>query len=316
MTSKRAFDPAQRPLLLCTGTDPAMAAHLAEVAASLLATRSAVVMATWHTPPMSALETVMDALYDADLQVRAVARDAAAAAAGAALDVLDSCGIAVQRRLSPEEMPPWHVALEIAEEVGASIIVAGTNEAPAARPGALGREARALAHRSTVPLLLVPPGAEPVPDGAPAVFAYDDCAPAAHALQQGIELMTPRPAIAATAWETASYAVGVALLAVPAGVARTGADRLDEAARSHAAGVAAEAGTRLAYAGWSAETTPVEARHNVASALIDLAAEHDAGVIVTGTRGRPRVTAALLGSTAEALIRHAGRPVLLVPLSG
>jgi nucleotide-binding universal stress UspA family protein len=313
MTRQRAFDPAERPFLLCTGTDPAMAARLAQVAVSLLAKRSAIVLATWHAPPMTGPKAALDALYDADLQLRAVARDAAAAAAGAALDVLDARGVKVWRRLSPEEIPPWHVALEIAEEVGASVIVAGTSEAPAARPGALGREARALAHRSTVPLLLVPPGAKPAPDGAPAVLAYDDCAPAAHALQRALELLTPRPAIAATAWETTSHAVGAALLAVPAGVARTAAERLDESARSHAAGVAAAAGMRLAYAGWNAETTPLEARHSVAAALIDLAAEHDAGVIVTGTRGRSRVSAALLGSTAEALVRHAGRPVLLVP---
>jgi nucleotide-binding universal stress UspA family protein len=47
--------------------------------------------------------------------------------------------------------------------------------------------------------------------------------------------------------------------------------------------------------------------------MIGYAGDHDAAVIVTGTRGRAPITAALLGSTAEALLRHAGRPVLLVP---
>ena len=39
----------------------------------------------------------------------------------------------------------------------------------------------------------------------------------------------------------------------------------------------------------------------------------NAAVIVTGSRGRSRIAAALLGSTAENVVRHAGRPVLLVP---
>ncbi|HEV2059447.1 MAG TPA: universal stress protein, partial [Solirubrobacteraceae bacterium] len=38
-------------------------------------------------------------------------------------------------------------------------------------------------------------------------------------------------------------------------------------------------------------------RANMASAIVGAADEHDAAVIVTGTRGRSRVAAALLGST-------------------
>ena len=313
MTATSPSEPDRRPILVCAGTDPAAAARLAEVAASLLAGRPAVVLATWHTPPLSGLETVMDALYDADLELRAAARDAAAAAAAAAAKVLAARGVEVTRRLSPEEMPPWHVALEIADEVGASVVVAGTSEAPAAHAGALGREARALAHRSRRPLLLVPPAAAPPAAAAPAVFAYDGSAPAAHALDVAADLLQPRPALVTTAWETTSYAVGVALLAVPAGVAQTGADRLDEASRNHAEVIAGEGAERLARAGWHREALALEARHNVATAMIGYAGDHEAAVIVTGTRGRARITAALLGSTAEALLRHAGRPVLLVP---
>jgi nucleotide-binding universal stress UspA family protein len=261
---------------------------------------------------MGALDTVLGALYDADLEVRAAARDAAAEAAAAAIEVLDAAGIAVTRRLSPEEMPPWHVALEVADEVGAAVVVAGTNESVDAPPGSLGREARALAHRGSLPLLLVPPAADPPAGAAPAVFAFDGSSPASHALDVAGMLLTPRPAVVATAWETASYAVGVALLAVPAGVAQHGAQSLDAASCSAAAATAGEGATSLAAAGWTSDPLAVEARRNPATAIIGLAAERDAALIVTGTRGRARLSAALLGSTAEALIRHAGRPVLLV----
>lgn len=309
MTDTRPMD----PFLLCAGTDPAAAARLAEAAASLLADRPAVVVATWHTPPMSGLETVMDALYDSELDLRSAAREAAAEAVAAASAALSAHGIAVSRTVCAEEEPPWRIVLDLAGETGASVIVAGTAQAAGAQPGALGREARALAHRSERPLLFIPPGAAPADRVAPAIFADDGSAPAAHATQAASGLLRPRPAIVATAWETTSYAVGVALLAVPARVAQTSADRLDELARAHAEETAAAAGAQLAGAGWSCDSVALEARHNAAGAILAAAREHDAAAIVTGTRGRSRIAAALLGSTAETLLRHAGRPVLLVP---
>jgi nucleotide-binding universal stress UspA family protein len=51
----------------------------------------------------------------------------------------------------------------------------------------------------------------------------------------------------------------------------------------------------------------------VTCAIVGAADERDAAVVVTGTRGRSPLTATLLGSTAEGILRHAGRPVLLVP---
>jgi nucleotide-binding universal stress UspA family protein len=46
---------------------------------------------------------------------------------------------------------------------------------------------------------------------------------------------------------------------------------------------------------------------------VEYAAEADAAMIVTGTRGRSRAVAAVLGSTAEGILHHAHRPVLVVP---
>jgi nucleotide-binding universal stress UspA family protein len=47
-------------------------------------------------------------------------------------------------------------------------------------------------------------------------------------------------------------------------------------------------------------------------AIARIAAERDADLIVVGVRGRTALTGLLLGSTAEQLLRTAGRPVLLV----
>jgi nucleotide-binding universal stress UspA family protein len=118
----------------------------------------------------------------------------------------------------------------------------------------------------------------------------------------------------ASVWSSAAHTVGVAMLAVPDDVVRKGTASLDEAARLRAADRAGEGAGQLVAAGWStSETLAIETSRNVVGAIVDAADEHDAAVVVTGTRGRSRVAAALLGSSAEGILRCAGRPVLLVP---
>jgi nucleotide-binding universal stress UspA family protein len=53
-----------------------------------------------------------------------------------------------------------------------------------------------------------------------------------------------------------------------------------------------------------------------AKALVELAAERDARVIVVGTRGESPFHGALIGSTAHKLVNLSDRPVLVVPLPG
>jgi nucleotide-binding universal stress UspA family protein len=311
MTEMPSARPTGGPMLLCAGTGAAAAAHLAEVAAALLEHRAAVVLATWPAPPITGpLDAVVDALGDAHDDLCGAARHAATQMAHAAGDVLDARGMQVTRRVSAEDCPPWHMILRLADEIDAAVIVAGTSEQAGDH---LGKQARALAHRSHRPVLLVPPDCG-VPGGAvPAIFATDGAAPGVRATQIATALLRSRPAIVASAWQPVSYAVGLAMLAVPDDVVHRGAERLDESARLRAAGYAGEGASTLCTAGWSGGTITLEAAHNVPGAIVAAAAERDAAIIVTGTRGRSRITATLLGSTAEGILRQAGRPVLLVP---
>lgn len=303
--------PSGGPILLCAGTDAAEAAHLAEAAGALLEHRAAVVLSTWQPPPVpGGVDAVLDAFYDTHDDLRGAARHVATDAARAAGDVLDAHGIDVTRHVCPEDYSLWHMALDLADEIDAGVIVAGTSQGAGQR---LGKQARALAHRSRRPLLLLPTDGGVPGDAAPAIFATDGSAPATHAIQTATALLRPRPALMASAWQPVSYAVGLAMIAIPDEVARQGADRVDEQARLRAAGQAGEGAGALTVAGWHSETTAIEARHHVASSIAATAAEHDAAVIVTGTRGRSRIIATLLGSTAEGILRDAGRPVLLVP---
>lgn len=50
-----------------------------------------------------------------------------------------------------------------------------------------------------------------------------------------------------------------------------------------------------------------------AGQLIDISAEQDAGAIVVGSRGRGRVTAAILGSVSVEVVHRARCPVVIVP---
>jgi nucleotide-binding universal stress UspA family protein len=78
-------------------------------------------------------------------------------------------------------------------------------------------------------------------------------------------------------------------------------------------GLLAEAGTD------DVETLPLaphgaaESPRAVADALAAAAAERDAAVIVVGSRGQSARREILLGSVATATVRHAQRPVLVVP---
>lgn len=51
----------------------------------------------------------------------------------------------------------------------------------------------------------------------------------------------------------------------------------------------------------------------VGGALIDVAAGHDAGLLVVGTRGRSDLASMLLGSVAHEVVHKSPLPVLVVP---
>lgn len=314
MTEAPRDQPGTGPILLCAGTDASAAARLAEVALPLLGARAVVVLAKWDPPPVTGgYDAVMDALYDTHGDLRAVARNAAAEAADAACEVLEPHVPAVTKRVVPDGRGTWQVILDAADDIDAGVIVAGAVERSGERPGTLGREARALAHRTRRPLLVLRAEAAPARTSAPALFAFDGSPPAAHAIDVAARLLAPRPAVVATAWMTAAQSVAVAMLAVPDEVARKGAQELDAASRNEARACADEGAHLLGERGWRCHSAHLQTARKASTAIIDAADDRDAALIVTGTRGRSRVAATLLGSTAEEILRHAERPVLLVP---
>jgi len=80
----------------------------------------------------------------------------------------------------------------------------------------------------------------------------------------------------------------------------------------------AEAGVKaavsaLAEAGITAHAEVVDTVFgHAAREIVEMAREHDAGVIVMGSRGRSDLAGLVLGSTAHKVIHLADRPVLVV----
>lgn len=99
----------------------------------------------------------------------------------------------------------------------------------------------------------------------------------------------------------------------PMGVTPLPEEREQEEARAR--GVADQGRRLAADAGFDAEPQVLRGggARGVREAILSAADEHDASVIVLGRRGMGPVTAALLGSVSDSVVRHARRPVLVVP---
>ena len=77
---------------------------------------------------------------------------------------------------------------------------------------------------------------------------------------------------------------------------------------------AAAEGARLAEeAGLLAEPAVAPGERQPWEPLLSAAAEHEADLVVCGTRGRGAVARSVLGSTSSSLLHHADRAVLIVP---
>lgn len=77
--------------------------------------------------------------------------------------------------------------------------------------------------------------------------------------------------------------------------------------------VSREAATRAAEGGLTVDVDVRKTTEPVWRELIAAAADADADLIVAGSRGFGEVRGLVLGSTSQALVHHADRPVLIVP---
>jgi nucleotide-binding universal stress UspA family protein len=144
------------------------------------------------------------------------------------------------------------------------------------------------------------------------LFCHDGSKGSAAALKAaGALVMRPVEAVVLTVWQP--VAVQLALTGAFAAGAPANEGELDSEEAANARAVAEE-GARLAREhGYDARAMLAQADEGVARAILQVADDLDARLIVCGQRGRGLVRSALLGSVSHALSSHARRPILIAP---
>jgi nucleotide-binding universal stress UspA family protein len=147
--------------------------------------------------------------------------------------------------------------------------------------------------------------------GGPTLFCFDGSEGSRAALAAAGRLLQPGPAVVLTIWETVALRMASQAFAASAPIDNeVELDGEEEAA----ARAAAEEGARLAREhGWDAQPRLVMAGRTTWAAIVEVADELDARLIVCGTRGLSGIRGLVLGSVSSAVLHHAGRPVLVAP---
>jgi nucleotide-binding universal stress UspA family protein len=155
-----------------------------------------------------------------------------------------------------------------------------------------------------------PIGPRPLVAGA-TLIAYDGSLPAQEAVRAAAAVLAGRPAIILTVWASVRHAAAATRLALSDQVVAAGVAALDGEARADALRVA-EQGARLAR-GEGLGADPMEAmqRGGVATTIMAVAADHDASVVVVGSRGRSAVRSTVVGSVTYGVLHATRRPVLI-----
>lgn len=146
------------------------------------------------------------------------------------------------------------------------------------------------------------------------LIAYDGSDNAKRAIDYAGRFLSAQRAVLLTAWEPmvrqAARISGLSGVMQPDWLPD---EEIEDIAYTEARAVNAE-GVRLAeLAGIDVEARTTECTTTVWNAIVDVADELEVDLIVAGTRGATGLKALLHSSVAEAVLKHAHRPVFLVP---
>ena len=154
-------------------------------------------------------------------------------------------------------------------------------------------------------------------DPRPAVVAYDGSEPARAAVRAAASLLDGRDLLVVSVWEPGLAMTMASPLGDPTGLAAPppSAEQMAtiDRVQRDAATQSAEDGARIARElGATATPLPIADEIDPAATIAAVAQQHDACMIVIGSRGLGRVAAQVFGSTSRELLRRADCPVVVV----
>lgn len=147
-------------------------------------------------------------------------------------------------------------------------------------------------------------------DIKPILICYDRSAGAKRAIEAAAELCPGRRAIVLHVWSPATIVAAPYNPITPPPVPVYNDSEVREAATR-----VAEEGAELASAGGLVAQCEIAeaASAGIWHAILEVAHEQDAALIVLGSRGISAFESLLLGSVSHGVAQHAHRPVLIVP---
>lgn len=147
------------------------------------------------------------------------------------------------------------------------------------------------------------------------VIGYDGSADARRAIDVAAEALRVEAAVVVNVWQGSLAAIEATRpLGAPAPPTRE-----EEAALEQAATRIAEEGAARARGGDLAAEAEIRrggSAEDIGAALLDVAEQRNADLVVVDRRGMSRIKALVLGSVSDAVVRDGRRPVLVVPSAG
>src|SRR5690349_2626060 len=146
------------------------------------------------------------------------------------------------------------------------------------------------------------------------LIAFDGSDDSKSAIEYAAKHLRPEPIVILSVWEPLLTQITWAPLAAAVPVAAEQGDDGKFEEEKQAEALAAK-GVELAEAAGATQVTPRAERGGgpVWAAIVDVADELDASLVVTGSRGLAGARSVILGSVSTRVLHHAGRPVLVVP---
>ncbi|MFG2075634.1 Nucleotide-binding universal stress protein, UspA family [Nonomuraea maritima] len=143
------------------------------------------------------------------------------------------------------------------------------------------------------------------------LIAYDGSEDAKAAVACAGRLFPGRTAVVLTVWEPVAMTAAMAPAGIMMPIAQAGVE--DEAIRQAMTDLSQQGADLAREVGLDAHPRCDVDTAAIWGTIVDVAAELDVEVIVTGSRGLGGVRSLLLGSTSTRVLHHAKRPVLVVP---